>query len=239
MVSCALFPKSNKYIQGVESYQKNEYQKAIQYFTDFYRQSPAGDSTLFYLYNCYCKIGDTETGIAILQELANRKNPREQIYTNLFSYYRQQGLYHKVNRLLMSMPFPVAQQFTRRYYLTQRLCAEIITGAVANNPVKDPIAYTIEKKFLRPSPDGKFYENDTIKLCHLIILLDNFLPPDKPEHTYVSKHIRADSYLFLPYSRLVSKGILSPDENTNPEMNASLLLAVKAINALKEKGFLK
>ncbi len=238
-LSCALFPKSSSYIKGVENYQKNEYRKAIKYFTEFYKKSPSGDSTLMYLYNCYYKIGDIETSIKILEELARRKNPSEQIYISLFNYYRQHGLFYKVNQLILNMPLSVARKFDQRYLLTRRLCAEIIAGAITETEVKNPISYIMGKKLMNASPDGKFYEHDTLKVGTLILVLDSFLPAVIPEQIYVSKHIRANSYLLLPYSRLVSAGIISPEENIDPQMNASLTQTVRAICVIKSKGFLK
>jgi len=239
ILSCALFPKPNIYKKGVESYQKNDFAQAIKHFTDFYKKSPSGDSTLFFLYNCYNKIRDIDASIRILEELAKRKNSLELIYANLFNYYHQYNLYYKINQLLLNAPFSAVQKFDQRYPLTQKFCAELFTGATTNVPIKDPISYAVKKGYLKPAPDGKFYANDTIKLNNLILLLDSFLPPIHPERTFLIKNIGTDSYLYLPYLRLVSLGILQFDDNINPAANASLSQTVQAINVLKNKGFLK
>ncbi len=239
ILSCAFFPKPNLYKKGTESYKKNDFQQAIKYFNGFYKKSPSGDSTLFYLYNCYNKIGDIETSIKILEELARRKNPNDQIYINLFNYYRQQKLYYKNYQLLMTLPFPVLQKIDQMYPLTQKLCAELFTGATTNVRVDDPINYAVRKGFLKHAPDGKFYDNDTLRVNHLILLLDSFLPLMQIRFDYSTKNIKSDSYLFLPYFRLVSLGILKLDENINPGAYASLSQALRAINELKNKGYLK
>ncbi len=239
LLSCTLLPRTNIYEKGIESYQKRDYEKATKYFTDFYKKSPSGDSTLFYLYNCYVKTGSTESGIRVLEELAKRKNPNEQIYHNLFNYYRQHNLYYKINHLLLNSPSSVLQKIDQNYPLTQRLCAELFTGTTTNTAIKDPIIYAIKKGYLKPAPDGKLYETDTIKTGIFILLLDSFLPVNNPDSFYTLKNIRSDSYLYLPYMRLVASGIVNFDENINPEMNVPLSQAIQAINLLKDKGYIR
>ncbi|MGQ9700996.1 MAG: tetratricopeptide repeat protein [bacterium] len=239
VLSCAFFSRPNLYRKGVESYQRNDFNQAIKYFENFYKKSPAGDSTLFYLYNCYNRTGNVAASIKILEELAKRKNPNEQIYINLFQYYREQRLYHKSNQLLMASPNVVLQKIDRIFPLTQKLCAELFTGATTSGRIDDPIAYAAKKGFLKQAPDGKFYINDTLRLDYLILLLDSFLPPVQLNPAYSIKNIKPNSYLYLPYSRLVSQGIMQLDENINPATYASLSQALMAINQLKEKGYIK
>lgn len=239
MLSCVFFSGPNLYRKGIESYQRNDFNQAIKYFNNFYKKSPSGDSTLFYLYNCYNKIGDVTSSIKILEELTRRKNPNEQIYINLFNYYRQQKLYYKINHLLMAAPLPIVQKIDRIYPVTAKLCAELFTATATSVQIDDPIAYAVRKGFLRHAPDGKFYDNDTLRVNHLILLLDSFLPPVQVRFEYSMKNIKPDSYLFLPYSRLVTVGILQFDENINPEAYVSLSQALRAINELKKKGYLK
>ncbi|MGB9721327.1 MAG: tetratricopeptide repeat protein [bacterium] len=239
ILSCTLLPRPNIYRKGVENYQNKDYERAIKYFTDFYKKSPSGDSTLFYLYNCYIKTGNIDASIKILEELVRRKNPGEQIYFNLFNYYRQTNLYYKINQLLLNCPVSVLHRFDRSCALTQQLCAEIFTGATTNNKIKNPIAYAIKKGFLQPAPDGNFYANDTIKLNNFILLLDSFLPPKNPDRFFLMKNISSDSYLYVPYMRLVEFNIIDFDENINPEMTVLISQAVQSINSLKNKGFIK
>lgn len=239
MLSCVFFSGSNLYRKGIESYQRNDFNQAIKYFENFYKKSPSGDSTLFYLYNCYNKIGNVTSSIKILEELTRRKNPNEQIYINLFNYYRQQKLYYKINHLLMAAPLPIVQKIDRIYPLTQKLCAELFTGATTNTRIDDPITYATKKGFLKHAPNGKFYSNDTLTLNYLILLFDSFLPPMQLNPTYSIKNIKPDSYLYLPYSRLVAQGIIEFDENIDPKKYASLSQALRAINQLKEKGYIK
>jgi len=238
-ISGCLFPKQNIYQKGVISYEKKEYEKAIRYFTEFYQRSPSGDSTLFFLYNCYIKVGDIRTGIKILEELAKRKNLSEPIYSNLFSYYHQNNLYHKINQMILNAPQPVIQKFDIKYPLTKRICAELFAGALSSGKIDDPINFALKRGILKSAPDGKFYENDTIKVNQLILLLDSFIPPVNPENNFRFKYIKMNSYLYLPYSRLISLNILEYDENINPEASATLSQALRAITNLKNRGFLK
>lgn len=238
-ISCSLFPKQNFYQKGLRSYEKKEYEKAIKYFTEFYKKTPTGDSTLFFLYNCYIKIGDIQTGIKILEELAKRKNPNEQIYLNLFNYYYRHNLFYKINQMLLNAPQTVVQKFNLKILLTKRLCAELFTGAISFSKIDDPINFAIKKGLMKSAPDGKVYENDTIRVNQLILLLDSFVPPINPEISIRFKYIKVNSYLYLPYLRLVSLNILEPDENINPEAIAPLSMALHAITNLKNKGFIR
>ncbi|MEO0124142.1 MAG: hypothetical protein ABIL69_09100 [candidate division WOR-3 bacterium] len=238
-ISCSLFQKQNLYQKGLKNYEKKDYERAIKYFTEFYKNSPTGDSTLFFLYNCYIKIGDVQTGIKILGELAKRKNPSEHIYTNLFNYYHQNNLFYKINQMLLNAPQSVIQKFDQKYPLTKRRFAELLTGAISSSKVNDPVNFVIRKGLLKSSPDGKFYDNDTIKINQLILLLDSFISPVIPEINMNLKYIKADSYLYLPYLRLISLDILKPDENIDPESTGPLSMALYGITNLKNKGFIK
>ncbi|MEO0106473.1 MAG: hypothetical protein ABIL46_04005, partial [candidate division WOR-3 bacterium] len=229
----------NFYQKGIASYEKEEYEKAVKYFIEFYKKSPSGDSTLFFLYNCYIKIGDIQNGIKILEELARRKNPSEKIYYNLYNYYHQNNLFYKINQMILNAPASVVQKFDLKYPLTKRRCAELLIGAISSSKINDPVNFVIKRGLLRPAPDGKFYENDTIKVNHLILLLDSFVQPVNPVNFIKLQYIRPDSYLYLPYLRLISLQILKPDENINPEAIATLSQALYAITNLKSKGFIK
>ncbi|MEO0185870.1 MAG: hypothetical protein ABIL20_08755 [candidate division WOR-3 bacterium] len=131
------------------------------------------------------------------------------------------------------------QTLDQKYPLTQKLCAEIFAGVTTNKKIMNPIAYSIEKGFVRPAPDGKFYETDTIEIGNFILMLDSFLPPKNPDRFFPLKNIKSDSYLYIPYMRLVEYGIVNLDENINPEMHTLLSQGVRAICTLKNRGLIK
>ncbi len=239
LMSCTLISKPNLYERGLECYKKNEYEKAVRYLTQFYKKYPDGDSTLVLLYNCYVKLSDVEAGIKVLEELAKRKNPMEQIYVNLYNYYHQNNLYCKINQMLLNAPSSVLRKFDEKYPLTKRRCAELFVGAVSSTRIPEPINWVINKGFLKPTADGKFYENDTLRINQLILLLDNFIPPENPGISIRLRYIKPDSYLYFPYLRLISLNILEPKEDINPMEFAPLSLALFGITNLKNKGFIK
>ncbi|MEO0137935.1 MAG: tetratricopeptide repeat protein [candidate division WOR-3 bacterium] len=237
--TCGIFSKPNLYQQGVRSYEQKDYEKAIKYFTSHYQKSPSGDSTLFFLYNCYLKTGNYPSAIKILEKLARRKNPHPAIYLNLYQYYRHQRLYYKIPEMLSRAPKSALQKIDREVPLTRRCIAELLTGICTAQKIDDPIGFAIKKGFIKPSADGKLYENDTIKIYQLILYLDSFLPPVKPEKLLHVKNIRPDSYLYYPYSRLVSFGILEPDAEIDPQAYGTLSFLQRALINLKNLGYLK
>ncbi len=236
---CSIFSKKNFYQKGITHYENKDYEKAIKYFSAFYKKSPSGDSTLFFLYNCYIKIGDIQAGIEILEELAKRKNPSAQIYSNLFNYYHMNRLFYKINQMILNAPQSVVQQLDQKYPLTRRRFAELLVGAISSSKIDDPVNLVVRKKLLKSAPDGKFYDNDTIKVNQLILLLDSFVAPVNPEFHIYFKHIKVDSYLYLPYLRLISHEILERNDDINPDTVATLSMALRAITNLKNKGLIK
>uniref|UniRef100_A0A7V3VUV0 Tetratricopeptide repeat protein n=1 Tax=candidate division WOR-3 bacterium TaxID=2052148 RepID=A0A7V3VUV0_UNCW3 len=212
---------------------------AIRYFTEFYKSSPSGDSTLFFLYIAYIKTGNIQKGINILEELARRKNPNPGIYLNLIKYYRENHLYYKVNDLINNTPPSVIKHIDRNLPLTKRLFTELLIGACTTNPVSEPLVFALKKGFIKPSPDGKFYGDDTIKFNYLIPALDDLIPTVNPANHIPLKNITRDSYLYLPIQRLIALGIIAPDEDINPEDYVPVSFALRAINIIREKEFIR
>ncbi|MCX7994616.1 MAG: hypothetical protein N3A65_02420 [candidate division WOR-3 bacterium] len=239
MASCGIFSEENLYKKGIASYEKKEYEKAIRYFTLYYQKVPTGDSTLFFLYNCYLKINDHQSAVKILEELARRGHPDENIYINLYHFYQRNNSYDKMIKMLLNTPPDVMEKIDLKFPLTRRRVAELFAGIFSLKPVSDPINFVLDKGFMKPAPDGKFYENDTVKIYHLILFLDSYLPPVTPQSYIYLKNIKPDSYLYLPCSRLVSLGILELDENIDPEARCSLSQVLRAIMNLKNKGYIK
>jgi hypothetical protein len=238
-LSCSLFDKPSLYQQGLNKYCKNDFSEASRLFSLHYARSPQGDSTLYYLYDCYRRLGQTRKGMEILEILAGRNCPDSNVYFNLFSYYQQEHEYQKQYGVVLNASPPVRQQFDRRHKLTMRLFAELLTGAVSSVPTRDPVGYVISRGFLNVFPDGQFYGFDTVTIARLIVMLDRLVAPVYPQKFYVVKNIPARSFLYLPYMRLVENGILALDPEMIPEKHAPVSMAICAISNLKERGILR
>ncbi|MEO0141915.1 MAG: tetratricopeptide repeat protein [candidate division WOR-3 bacterium] len=236
--ACILF-KPNYYKEGIRFYKNGEFERAAEYFQRFYNQSPAGDSTLYYLYSCYYHLGKFERCIKILNELASKDSPDENVYLNLFQYYRQSRKFSELYKMLLNLKSEILSRLDCHFPLTRTLLAEIITGATTLRSDLEPVSYTIAKGYLTCAPDQKFYGSDTITMANFITILDRLIPPVYPRKFFVIKSIPANSYLYLPYMRLIDQEILKPIPELNPEAPVSISSAVQAIDRMKNKRFLK
>jgi len=173
----------------------------------------------------------------ILERLERIGSENENVYLNLIYYYRKNFQYDKLYNLIINLRPGVKKKFDMHYVLTLRLYAEILSGASSKMNI-NPITYARTQGYLFDFPDGKFYENDTLTMGNLIILLDRLIEPFYPEKFFLIKNISSHSFLYIPYMRLLELGVLEFNLNLNPEEPASVTTAAVAIAYLKKRGLI-
>lgn len=234
---CSFLSRKSNYQKGLDSYQRQDYAGAVRFLDDARRREPNNDTILYYLYDCYQNLNDVGNSVRTLEELAALDVPDQNVYLHLHQYYHDSRNYPRVNALMGAAPAAVRSFFAERYVLTRRLCAECFCGALGAQPA-DPVRFCIDHRLMSPMPDGLFYETDIVSNGGLIIMLDRLLAPTYPERLYPVRAIPTDSYLYLPYLRLVNAGILPYDSLVNPQGSASVISLLDALDVMSQKGYL-
>lgn len=233
LASCAsLFDRKNDFERGLNAYHNNQFRTAARYFNAYHEGHPDSDSTLYYLYDCYKKLDDPVQQMTTLEKLADRRVNDLNIYLNLFSLYQKFGRYVSQYRMLLNIPQSVSSAMDQRIILSRRLLAELICGATEQRIETDPMVFCISKNYLPLFPDGQLYENDTLTIANLIVLLDRLIEPLYPHNIMPMKNISTRSYLYLPYMRLVDLGVMGFSPYLSPDEKASVLAAVRALKVL-------
>jgi len=235
--SCAsLLNRTDDFERGIELYKDKQYDEAISLFKTHHAEHPDSDSTLYYLFDCYRQLGRSEEQTLILEKLVKRGVDDENVYLNLIYYYRKHNRFNDLYKLLLNLPPATRDKVDKYSAVTRKLFAELICGAVTQNIRTDPMIFTISKGYLPIFPDGKLYEDDTLTVAHLIILLDRLVEPDYPRDLYPMKHISTKSYLYLPYMRLVHFGVLQFSPYVMPDQYAKPSTAIHALEVLRKRG---
>jgi len=239
LFSCATFLHRGDFERGLACYKKGDFHKAAEYFNSHYTKHPESDSVLYYLYSCYQKLDQPERGLKLLEQLAEIGSKDEDVYLNLFYYYRKNSQYRNLFTLLVNVDPVVNDILNEHFCLTRRLFAEIISGASTKTVHSDPLVFATSHGYLTLLPDGKFYENDTITKGNLIVLLDHLVDPVYPKNFFQLRNVSNHSFLYLPYMRLIDHSILNFDPDLDPRRRAPISMAVQAIVQLKKRGFIE
>jgi tetratricopeptide (TPR) repeat protein len=235
--SCAsLLDRTNDFERGIELYKDKQYNEAISLFQTYHAEHPDSDSTLYYLFDCYRQLGRSDEQTLTLEKLVKRGVDDENVYLNLIYYYRKDGRFDDLYELVLNMPATTREHVDKHSPVTRKLFAEFICGALGRKIETDPMIFTISKGYLPRFPDGQLYEDDTLTMGNLIILLDRLVEPVYPRNLHPMKHISTRSYLYLPYMRLVHFGILQFDPYVIPDHYAKTSIAIHALEALIERG---
>lgn len=235
---CApLLQRKSAFEQGLELYQETHYQEAIHYFNDHYNKHPDDTTTLYYLQNCYRVLGQTERELRVLEKLVQLGSRNENVYLNLFYYYRKASQHQALYAMLITVEPTIATAIDTHYVLTRRLYAELLTGASRRSSL-DAVVFAASQGYVPVYPDGIFRDTDTITNGALIILLDRLIEPLYPTKFYAMKSISDHSFLYLPYMRLVHLGIVEFNADIEPQENAAATQAARAIARLKQRGII-
>ena len=235
--SCAsILSRSNDFERGVELYKDKQYNEAASHFESYHSEHLDSDSTLYYLFDCYKQLGQSDEQILILEKLAGKKVDDGNIYLNLIRFYRKQDRFQDLYKLLLNLSPAMADQVDKYSPVTRKLFAELICGGATEKIMTDPMIFTIARDYLPRFPDGHVYADDTLTMANLIILLDRLVEPVYPRNLYPLKHISTRSYLYLPYMRLVHFDILQLNPYVKPDQYAKLSTAVHALDALRKRG---
>ena len=238
LTHCASFlQRKSAFEQGLALYQEAHYQEAIHYFHDHYNKHPDDTTTLYYLQNCYRVLGQTEQELGVLEKLAQLGSHDENVYLNLFYYYRQASQHQALYAMLIAVEPAIAAAIDTHYVLTRRLYAELITGASGKSSL-EAVVFAASQGYVPVYPDGIFRDDDTITNGGLIILLDRLIEPLYPTKFYAMKSISDHSFLYLPYMRLVHHGIMEFNADIEPQENAATTQAARAIAQLKLRGII-
>lgn len=237
--SCFFFKRQSEFQRGLELYGHGDYEKAAGHFTKFSAKQAQNDTVLYYLFDCYQRLGETEKGIGVLEEFVRRNSNDVNVYLHLFRYRQRRADFSGMCGILEKLKPFMRTRFDGEIPLTRRLIAELTCGAAQTGSGIDPITYAIEQGLLFRFPDGNLYEQDTITSGNLIIALDSKLPPFYPRNFFAVPAIASHSFLYLPYIRLVEYGLLPGDPSLKPDAPASLMKAFDAIKGLRERGLIK
>lgn len=238
IISCAsFFDRRNDFQKGLTSYQQSHYDKAIEHFLRYAQSHPRSETTFYYLHDCYRQLNQHEKSIQALEALIKMGTEDAQVYLALFKYYEKAALYRELHQLITNASDDTRLVLNRTFPLTRKRYAELLSGVSSDaRSSADPIVFAVSKGYMPMFLNGKFYENDIITNGNLIIILDNLVEPLYPARFFTTKHIANNSYLYLPYMRLVHLGILTFDEELSPEKPAFLDVAAQAIAILKDRG---
>ncbi|HEX7320453.1 MAG TPA: hypothetical protein VF399_08875 [bacterium] len=237
--SCFFFKRQNEFQHGLEFYKRGDFEQAAGKFTRFSVKRAQNDTVLYYLFDCYQRLGETEKGIGVLEEFVRRKSSDVNVYLHLFRYRQRRSDFSGMSGILEKIRPSMRTRFNAEFPLTRQLLAELTCGAAQMSLGIDPVSYAVEQGLLFRFPDGNLYEQDTLTGGNLIIALDSKLPPFYPRHFYAVPAISSHSFLYLPYMRLVEYGILPIDPDLKPAAPAPLMNAFDAINSLREQGLIK
>ncbi len=234
---CAtLFQRRSEFEKGLKLYQQSNFREASVHFNAYYTKHPDSDTTLYYLYDCYRKLNQSERSARVLEQLVKIGSLDKKVYLALFSHYHRTSRYDDLYRLLINLDNPIQDTFDERYVLTRELYAEIICGATTKFVHSDPIVFAILEGYLPSFPDGETHEDDPITYGNLIILLDKLVEPIYPERFYKMKNISSSSFLYLPYMRLVHLGVVELNQELDPEEKAPITMAAQAVANLEKRG---
>jgi len=239
IVQCSsFFDKRTDLEKAVDHYQEHDLEKAVQYFKKYYKENPSSGTVLYYLHDCYKKMGDTYACVDILERLVDLNTKDVQVYVALYVHYHSMMQYDDLYAVLISAPQSVLADFNRRFVVTRELYTKLIVGALGVSAAyKDPIWYATVNNYIPVFLDGMFYEEDRITMGNLIIMNDRLMPPSYPGHFYPTQHISDHSFLYLPYMRLIDKKIIPYDKNLDPNAPVPLSLAMQVIKNMKQGGY--
>lgn len=233
--SCAsLFDRKSDFERGLLLYNSRQFPEAIGYFNSHHAKFPDSDSTLYYLFNCYKQLNRYDDQIVILEKMAARGAKDENVYLNLVYFYRKNERFGALYNMLVRLQPPLSNEVGKHLIMSRRLLAELICG-VADIINTDPMIFCISKGYLPIFPDGQLYEKDTLTTANVIILLDRLAEPIYPRNLFPMQHISTRSYLYLPYMRLVELGIMEFDPLIEPDQNASVITAVRALDKMNKR----
>lgn len=239
ILSCSsFFHRRSEFEKGLADYQAEFFQKAAKHFSTYYAEHAGSQTTLYYLYDCHKKLNQTTEAIHVLERLVKIGSTDENVYLNLFHYYRTNKLYNELSTLLNNLKPPIISIFNEKYALTRGLYAEIISGATDRLVYADPMVFAVSEKYLPLFPDSKFYDSDTLTNRNLIILLDKLVEPIYPERFYTMKRVQSNSFIYLPYMRLVHLGIMDFNADLDPDAKALIISAAKGIARLRDRGLI-
>ncbi|MBN2620669.1 hypothetical protein JXB22_06200 [candidate division WOR-3 bacterium] len=234
----AIFDRRNDFEKAIAHYQKADIDYAILYFNRYLEKNPGADTVLYFLYDCYRRQGDQSAQIGILETLAQHETRDPHVYTTLLRHYDTNNAYDRFFNLYGSAPDPVRPILDARYVLTRELYARLCAGATHTAAVHDPVRHAVVRGYLPSTPDGLYYEQDTMTVGNFIITLDNLLEPVYPKHFYPLAHISERSFLYLPCMRLIDTGILTYQRDIDPDMVVPVSMAVRAIQIMTERGYI-
>lgn len=239
LVHCtALFNRSNEFEKGLDFYRHYHFEPAKEHFVQYYNKHPESDTVLYYLYDCYRKLGDIKKTTEVLEQFVKLGSEDRNIYLNLFNIYRQNKQYKKMFFLLINAPPKLTKVFDEHYILTRQLFAELICGVAGQSSKTDPIIFAVSNGYLSVPPGGKFYPDDPLSNAHLIIALDRLLKPIYPKKFYKLHYIASNSFLYLPYMRLITLKIMDYIPDLIPQQNTSIITATRALWALHKRGII-
>ena len=239
-LSCStFFKRRSDFEKGLIEYKEYRYHQAAIHFNAFYNEHPESQTTLYYLYDCYKKLNNETKSAQILEQLISIGSTDENAYLNLFLFYRRNEKFQEMFSLLCGLQPSVQLSLNKRHALTRRLFAEIICGASERSLYADPMVFAVTEKYLPLFPNSRFYDNDTLTNGNLIILLDRMVEPVYPENFFVMKKMQNNSYLYIPYMRLIDMGIMPFDAELDPDAWAELSWAVNGIAQMKNRGLIE
>ena len=239
ILSCStFFHRRSEFEKGLAEYQAEYFQKAAKHFGTYYAEHIGSQTTLYYLYDCHKRLDQTTEAIHVLKRLVKIGSTDENVHLNLFQYYRTNKQYNDLSTLLNNLQPPIISIFNEKCALTRRLYAEIISGATDRLVYADPMVFAVSEKYLPLFPDSKFYDNDTLTNRNLIVLLDKLVEPIYPERLYTMKSVQSNSFIYLPYMRLVHLGIMDFNADLDPDAKAPVISAAKGIARLKDRGLI-
>ncbi len=240
LAGCAsFFPGRSDLKKGIALYNKNEVLRALPYFERYYQKNDRSDTVLYFLYNCYRHLNDPDRSVQSLERLIALDVNDPNVYLNVYYYYRAGKRYPDMLRLLAGLQPSISRIFDQRFPLTRQELAALLYGAAGRKSHSDPMIFALSENLLPVFPDRNLYPDDTISMAQLIIILDRRIDPDPPADLSTAVRIAPESFLYLPYMRLVGKGILALDPNMLPTDRVPLTTAARAIVNMKNRGFLE
>jgi hypothetical protein len=214
-------------------------EKAILYFEKYHKKNPTADTVLYYLHDCYRKQGDVHAQIHALERLADLGVADVHVYKVLLRHYSGNNAHDRFFESYLSAPPSLAHLLDKDYTLTRELYAKLLLGAIGNPKWQGgPMDFAITKEYMPTVPSGAYYKNDTMTIGNLIITLDRLLEPIYPADFYPMTHISERSFLYLPYMRLVDRGILTYERDVHPDAIAPLSITVNAIHVMTQRGYI-
>lgn len=234
---CFSFHRPSEFEKGLKRYQRGDYPRAADHFHAYWEKHPNTDTVLYYLQDCYYRLGQHESWLGVLDQLACLQVDDINVYLPLIGQDRQQGRWSRIIERLCALPPSAAREFNRRFALTRRFYAELACGAGGQENTGNPLVTALTKGYLNLMPDGHVYADDTLTLGHLIMLLDRFLPAEPPRRCPPLQTLKPDSYLYFPYLRLVERGIIEFDPALAPDRLANPVECAQALRRLKDKGY--